>query len=107
MDTVVINLDRAPRKLQEFEAANRGLITFERFPAIEGLAVSKQAFVANGTFHADLDYTPGAIGCALSHISLWKRTVASGKPLTIFEDDAHCSKDFARFTTDAVPKLQG
>lgn len=107
MDIVVINLDRAPRKLQEFDAANRGLIAYERFPAIDGLKVSKEAFVANGTFHPDLQYTPGAIGCALSHITLWKHVAASGKTLTICEDDAHFNKDFMRFAGDAVAKLSG
>lgn len=107
MSNIVINLDRAPRKMEEFDAANRGLIAYERFSAIDGLGVDKQAFIANGTFHPDLDYTPGAIGCALSHISLWKRTVAAGRPLTIFEDDAHCNKDFAKFAADAVARLDG
>jgi glycosyl transferase family 25 len=107
MDIVVINLDRSPQKLAEFESANHGLITYERFPAIDGLGVAKDAFIANGTFHPDLNYTPGAIGCALSHIALWKRTVASNKPLTICEDDAHFNKDYTRFAGEAVAKLSG
>jgi GR25 family glycosyltransferase involved in LPS biosynthesis len=107
MDIVVINLDRSPRKLQEFDAANRGLISYERFPAIDGLSVSKEAFVANGIFHPDLQYTPGAIGCAISHIALWKRVVASGKPLTICEDDAHLNKAFTRIADEALVKLAG
>ena len=107
MNIVVINLDRATRKLEEFEAANRGIATYERFAAIDGLKVARDAFIANGTFHPDLDYTPGAIGCAISHITLWKRVVASDQPLTISEDDAHFNKDFARFASDAVAKLAG
>ena len=107
MDIVVINLDRSPRKLAEFEAANRGVIAYERFAAVDGLSVATETFVASGTFHPDLRYTPGAIGCALSHIALWKRVAASNKPLTICEDDAHFNKAFPRFAGDAVAKLAG
>lgn len=106
MHIVVINLDRSPRKMQEFDAANRGVVTYERFPAIDGLGASVPAFVANGTFHPELRYTAGAIGCALSHISLWRRVVASGKPLTICEDDACFNRGFMRIATDAVGKLE-
>jgi glycosyl transferase, family 25 len=107
MDIAVINLDRSPRKLQEFAAANRGAIAFERFPAVDGLTLSKDKLVADGVIHADLDYTPGATGCAMSHIALWRRAVETNKPLTVCEDDAHFNKDFTRFAGDAVAKLDG
>ena len=105
MDIAVINLDRSPRKLEEFAQANRGTIAFERFAAVDGLTLSKQQLIADGIMHADLDYTPGASGCALSHIALWKRAVASNKPLTICEDDAHFNKEFPRFAGEAIAKL--
>lgn len=107
MDIVVINLDRSPRKLAEFSAANRGIIAFERFPAVDGLTLSKDRLVADGVMHPGLDYTAGAMGCAMSHIALWHQTIASGRPLTICEDDAHFNKDFNRFAGDAVAKLAG
>ena len=107
MDTFVINLDRSPQKLAEFERANRAALGFERFAAIDGLSLSQAALVADGIAHADLDYTPGAMGCALSHIALWKRAVERAQPLTICEDDAVFNKDFARFSTEAVAKLAG
>jgi GR25 family glycosyltransferase involved in LPS biosynthesis len=107
MDIVVINLDRSPRKLAEFEAANRGHIAYERFAAVDGLSVSMETLVADGKVHPDLRYTPGAIGCALSHIALWQRVAVSNKPLTICEDDAHFNKDLLRFASDAVAKLTG
>ena len=107
MDIAVINLDRSPRKLEEFAAANRGVIAFERFRAVDGLTLSKAELVADGVVHADLDYTPGAMGCAMSHIALWKRAAETGKPLTICEDDANFNKDFTRFAGEAVTKLAG
>src|ERR1700687_2762515 len=75
MDIVVINLDRSPRKLEEFERANRGVISFERFAAIDGVTLAREKLIADGILHADLKYPPGAIGCAVSHINLWKRAV--------------------------------
>ncbi len=107
MEIVVINLDRSPRKLEEFDRANRGVIAYERFPAVDGLSPATRALATDSTFHPDLNYTPGAIGCALSHIALWRRTVAANKPATICEDDANFNKDFMRFAGEAVTKLAG
>ncbi len=107
MDIVVINLDRSPRKLEEFERANRGVVAFERFAAIDGLALAREKLVAAAILHPDLKYTPGATGCAVSHITLWQRAVKTNKPLTICEDDAHFNKDFTRFASEAVAKLAG
>jgi len=106
MDIIVINLDRSPRKLEEFERANRGVIAFQRFAAVDGLALSSQDKLgADAILHPDLRYAPGAVGCALSHISLWKRAAQANEPLTICEDDAHFNKDFMRFAGEAVAKL--
>ena len=107
MQIVVINLDRSPRKLQEFEAANRGIITYERFAATDGLEVTPQAVAASNLFHPDLGYTPGAIGCALSHVALWKRAAASDTPLTICEDDAHFNRGFTRLAGGTIAKIAG
>jgi hypothetical protein len=35
-----------------------------------------------------LGYTPGAIGCALSHIAFWRACAAADGPVTVCEDDA-------------------
>src|SRR5260221_786264 len=107
MNIAVINLDRSPRKLEEFERANRGVIAFERFSAADGLPLPREKLVADALLHADLKYTAGAIGCALSHMTLWKLAVATAKPLTVCEDDAHFNKDFTRFAAEAVAKLAG
>ena len=40
------------------------------------------------TMSPALSYTPGAIGCALSHLELWERCGAGSEPMTICEDDA-------------------
>ena len=47
--------------------------------------------------HADLG-TSNAIGCSLSHITLWKKIVDENlKGLYIFESDAVCTKDFNEY----------
>jgi hypothetical protein len=69
MHAVYINLDRRTDRRAEVEQefADKGLIV-ERFPAVE--------------------YTPGAIGCNLSHIEVLKLAKARGYPsVMIFEDD--------------------
>jgi len=107
MDVVVINLDRMPGKLDEFERSNRGLVRYERFAAVDGLRASKQNLIAGGVLHPDLNYTDGAIGCALSHMTLWKRAVERNTPLTVCEDDAHFNNRFSRCADNAVAKLAG
>ena len=106
-DVFVINLDRSLRKLEEFERANRGIVACERFAAIDGLMLSNNQLVADGVLHPELKYTPGATGCAMSHIALWRRAVEANRPLTICEDDALFNKDFVRFSGEAMATLAG
>ena len=43
----------------------------------------------------DEDLTPGAIGCYLSHISLYKEALKKGeKTILVFEDDTQIPKNF-------------
>lgn len=80
----VINLDRSTDRLDMFCRRNAH-VQFERFPAIDGGEIPK-----------GLPYTPGAMGCALSHLELWKRCADGDEPFTICEDDAVLRRDFLK-----------
>jgi GR25 family glycosyltransferase involved in LPS biosynthesis len=90
----LINLDRSTARLQEFGRRNSHLGDVERVPAVDGATLDLDALRADGTITADLTYSRGAIGCALSHIGLWKRAVSENRFTTIFEDDVVASRDF-------------
>lgn len=83
----LINLDRSEDRLAEFRAANAHLTDVERFPAIDGTKIDATEFISAGVLTKEILewYTPGVLGSALSHISLWDRAIAT---VTVCEDDA-------------------
>jgi glycosyl transferase family 25 len=88
MQVHLINLDRSVDRLAEFRRVNAHLGSVERVAAVDGGSVDRQRLVDAGTLAPDLAYTPGAIGCALSHIGLWRMAMDRRQPLTVAEDDA-------------------
>jgi tetratricopeptide (TPR) repeat protein len=89
MDVHVINLDRNERRLSAFTATNRCLKNIVRFHAIDGGASPRAQLLADGIFSTQMPaYSDGAVGCALSHLSLWRKAAAQSEALTIAEDDA-------------------
>ncbi|MGE3623113.1 MAG: glycosyltransferase family 25 protein [Bdellovibrionales bacterium] len=94
MQTFLINLDRTPDRLAKFERTNPHLKNVTRFPAIDGRAISREKLVGQNIFDADVNYSPGAIGCALSHFRLWNMVMTDRQPATIMEDDAILHHDF-------------
>jgi GR25 family glycosyltransferase involved in LPS biosynthesis len=103
LDIRFINLDRSVDRLQAFRQVNAHLPDIARFTAVDGAKADRAALAAAGTLAADLAYTPGAVGCALSHIALWREAAAGSAPLTICEDDAVLHSSFA----DVAPRLIG
>lgn len=96
MDVHVISLERTPGRLRKFRDANDHLSNTVLFPAVNGEAISRAKLSQLGVFSADAPaYSDGAIGCALSHLSLWKQATEHG-PLTIAEDDALFNRGFEK-----------
>ncbi len=59
----------------------------------------------DGTITEDLSYLPGSLGCALSHIGLWKKADVENRIVTIFEDDVICSRNFQEESARVVSLL--
>jgi len=105
LDCYVINLPRNVDRLRNFKTyygisdlSTTPLITFE---AVDGKQidvakrVSHDVYIgiletdATGKRASDKQLTRGMIGCYLSHIGIYKKIIASGKPYAVvFEDDA-------------------
>jgi glycosyl transferase, family 25 len=90
----VINLDRSQGRLEEFMRRNGSFADIERFPAIDGSRIDRSGLIDDGTISETLSYSNAHLGCAMSHITLWRRAVALQRPLTIAEDDAILSRCF-------------
>ncbi len=98
----VISLERTPERWQAFEAANADGPTYTRFDAVDGLTIDPVELISSGTMAEGLGYTPGAIGCALSHIAFWRACAAADGPVTVCEDDAILHPDFSRCAAAAA-----
>jgi GR25 family glycosyltransferase involved in LPS biosynthesis len=95
MDIHLINLDRNARRLAKFLATNSHLRSVRRFPAIDGNTISRKQFCEHDVFRTEmLAYSNGAVGCALSHLALWKEAVTQSSPVTVLEDDAITNMHF-------------
>lgn len=107
MQINLINLDASPDRLAAFNARNGHLADVSRFRAVDGRAVdipnlARIKLVDRGIMAT---YTVGAIGCALSHLALWEKAIASDQPMTICEDDAVFNRDFDHWSQYLVGVL--
>ena len=96
-DAYYINLKRRPDKnsqtLIELEKSNILKNKMKRFNAIDGNDINLTEYASKELPMRKLLKRKGWIGCALSHIELWKKCVQNNVPMLIFEDDNVIKKD--------------
>jgi glycosyl transferase, family 25 len=106
MEVHVVNLDRNPERFESFRENNGHLGSIVRFAAVDGRLISRDQLISRGVFSADApEYTPGAVGCALSHLSLWKQASEQTGPFTVVEDDALLNQSFEVRATELLQQL--
>ena len=107
MKISLINLDRSPDRLAQFTDFNRHLTGVSRFPAVDGTTVDVAALERANLLDRNVlaTYTPGALGCALSHVTLWDRVIADREIGTICEDDAIFNRNFAQSAERVIAAL--
>jgi glycosyl transferase, family 25 len=91
----VINLDRSPDRLAEFQRRNAHLSDVVRFSAIDARTLDREQLVRDGSIAGDCHYKGGFLGSAMSHISLWKKAAKEERTITVVEDDVIFSRYFA------------
>src|SRR5262245_13656445 len=93
----LMNLDRSPDRLAEFNAHNAHMTTIERFSAIDGEKLDVAAITADPVIGPDVTtcYSRGATGNALSHLAMWNEAIESRSTLTVCEDDAIFHRSFS------------
>jgi GR25 family glycosyltransferase involved in LPS biosynthesis len=120
-DVYVINMDKDEARLKSFKRAytrcdlsgRKGLI---RWKGIDGRAVSIAEYVSSKALGEILraerlkfrskhyELTRGAIGCWLSHVSLWRSILESDAECAlIFEDDAVMARNIGDHLKDLRP----
>jgi glycosyl transferase, family 25 len=92
----VISLRKTPKKAADFfERAKPTRLNFNLFEGIDGAVLSDDEAVRSGIVARNTNgYTRGMIGCAASHLALWKQCGSGERNFIIFEDDAFIRHDF-------------
>jgi glycosyl transferase family 25 len=103
MKIVVINLENNPERLVEITENLKNLnVPFERFNAIYGKKLSDKEIEVNTTFLSrNLLCNYGMIGCAMSHLTVWREFISSDEDfICISEDDVTYNKKFPKLLKD-------
>ena len=94
MKTYLVNLDKNKDRMEYMDAQlNRLGIQYERIPAVYGASLTKrerkERFSLFRSFCAmGYKLSPGAIGCSLSHCSIYKKMIEENVPYAlVLEDD--------------------
>lgn len=82
----VITLERTPERFKQFCAWN-STYKIRRFLAVDGNNISREKCVRSQLITNKNMYLPGALGAALSHITLWQQCAAGVEIFHIVEDD--------------------
>jgi Glycosyltransferase family 25 (LPS biosynthesis protein) len=101
----LINLDRSNERLRRFNERNGHLDNIVRVSATDGSTLDRETLISSGYISGDLEYGPGALGCALSHVKLWETAVAENRSITIFEDDIIVSQQFTKRAREVLSVL--
>lgn len=110
MKVFLINLDKNPERLRKCDAQLRHLgVDYERFPAVYGKTLPKE--LKKRHVHGFLWWCAGGrrvldgeIGCALSHIGVYRKIIAEGLDFAcVLEDDVILTPYFA----DQLKRVEG
>lgn len=102
----VINLRKDMDRWCRIETALRTLgISPIRIKALNGTARHSliRRLIKHDFATKDWALTPGEIGCALSHIGVWKKVARHGLAAIVLEDDAEIVPAFKHFYFDDLP----
>ncbi len=93
----VINLERRFDRLQNFFEQNKNEnLPIQIFNGFDGKAMTPSHKIQKAFKSGDYNYRRGIVGCAMSHISLWKKFLQEQTQsyVLILEDDAKLTRDF-------------
>ncbi len=97
VSTFVINLKRRPDRLRNFFTKNKKEIyPLTVFEGVDGKNLLPDHKIQKAFSTGDYNYRRGIVGCAMSHIKIWKEfiTKLSTNYCVVLEDDAELCNDF-------------
>ena len=97
LSSYVINLERRKDRLVDFFKRNKEeMIPIKVFKGIDGKTLKSSHKIQKAFKTGDYNYRSGIIGCAMSHISIWKEFLLNPTQthVLVLEDDAKLVKDF-------------
>lgn len=107
MHVQFINLDRSTDRLAEFKTVNAHLREVTRVPALDESRIDLRVLEQQNLIKGDIlsMYPIGALCRALSDLAFWNRTIASGQPQTICDDDAIFNLQFDTVAPEVIKTL--
>jgi len=100
---VVINMDKSVERLDKIKKNLDDLdLEFERFSAINGRQLQNTEIEKSTSLLCrNLLCSKAVVGCALSHITVWKNFLkADAEIMCVIEDDCELTQDFKTFLND-------
>ena len=107
MKVYVVNLKKNPERMESIDAQLKKLgVEYERIEAVYGKELSEEEYGRSvSSLHAFLargrKLTDGEVGCALSHLEIYRRMIAKRIPVaTVLEDDIIVKPEFAKVLSE-------
>ncbi len=97
LKSVVVNLDKRTDRLKKFsnESKRVSFKNYTRFSAVNGINLSRDISEFRN-FEKFTQRVPklGEIGCAMSHLEIWKNSILENKDTLVLEDDVWFDEHF-------------
>ena len=96
----VLNLDRRTDRWDRFRQRAAAVVSpglfdrLKRHPAVDGMQIRRDEDIEHLFRGNDFDFRRGIVGCALSHLAVWREAAASDVPFLILEDDVELGPAF-------------
>lgn len=100
-----ISLLRTPERQERFLRVNAHVNGLLHSPGIDGKNLDLDEIRQKGFLGDGCEFTMGAVGSGLAHVSLWGTIAKSGEPGHIFEDDAFLCKNFEEESQRIISSL--
>ncbi len=107
----VVNLDRRPDRWEATTAAlaealdEQTLARVERVRAVDGMELAMTTDLEHLFRNNDFHFRRGMIGCALTHLEIWREVARSNELTLVLEDDVTFIDDFRGQLIEALGQL--